>query len=93
MLLGTGNLRFSGDMVLLSRIRFAQGHLDESLRLGLKALDFRKEYLGNVLKSVILFTRFLDFILSVGILDWQFNTSKSASGCRIAYRELKESVI
>lgn len=37
-------------MVLLSRIRFAQGLLDEALRFASKALSFRKEYLGERLK-------------------------------------------
>lgn len=38
------------DMVLLSRIRLAQGLLDDSLRLASKALGFRKECLGERLK-------------------------------------------
>ena len=49
--LRTGNPRFSGDMVLLSRIRVAQGQLDEALRLASKALMFRQELLGNRLKT------------------------------------------
>ncbi|KAJ5543129.1 hypothetical protein N7461_009132 [Penicillium sp. DV-2018c] len=49
--LNTGNPRFSGDMVLLSRIRFAQGLPDEALRFASKALSFRKEYLGERLKG------------------------------------------
>ncbi|KAJ5124771.1 uncharacterized protein N7515_008596 [Penicillium bovifimosum] len=48
--LKAGNPRFSGDMVLLSRIRFAQGLLDEALRFASKALSFRKECLGECLK-------------------------------------------
>ncbi|KAL4735582.1 TPR-like protein [Aspergillus similis] len=48
--LRTGNPRFSGDMVLLSRIRLAQGLYDDSLRLASKALSFRKECLGERLK-------------------------------------------
>lgn len=47
----TGNPRFSGDMVLLSRIRVQQGRLDEALRLASKALAFRKRLLGNGLKT------------------------------------------
>ncbi|KAF2177994.1 TPR-like protein [Zopfia rhizophila CBS 207.26] len=47
----TGNPRFSGDMVLLSRIRVQQGRLDEALRLASKALAFRKRLLGNRLKT------------------------------------------
>ncbi|KAJ5058662.1 hypothetical protein J3E74DRAFT_467267 [Bipolaris maydis] len=47
----TGNPRFSGDMVLLSRIRVQQGRLDEALRLASKALAFRKKLLGNRLKT------------------------------------------
>ena len=47
----TGNPRFSGDMVLLSRIRYAQGRLDEALRLSSKALLFRQSLLGNRLKT------------------------------------------
>ncbi|KAL3494998.1 hypothetical protein BJX62DRAFT_196648 [Aspergillus germanicus] len=48
--LKTGNPRFSGDMVLLSRIRLAQGLIDDALRLASKALSFRKECLGERLK-------------------------------------------
>lgn len=47
----TGNPRFSGDMVLLSRTRLAQGRADDALRLASKALTFRQELLGNRLKS------------------------------------------
>jgi hypothetical protein len=47
----TGNPRFSGDMVLLSRIRLAQGRLDDALRLSSKALTFRRDLLGNQLKT------------------------------------------
>ena len=36
--LNTGNPRFSGDMVLLARIRLQQGHLDDAIRLSSKAL-------------------------------------------------------
>lgn len=38
------------DMVLLSRIRFAQGLCDEALRFASKALSFRKECLSQRLK-------------------------------------------
>ncbi|KAK4656562.1 hypothetical protein QC762_0036880 [Podospora pseudocomata] len=38
--LSTGYPRFSGDMVLLSRIRLAQGRTNEALRLASKALAF-----------------------------------------------------
>lgn len=48
--LKTGNPRLSGDMVLLSRIRRAQGRLIEALRLASKALTFRRTLLGNRLK-------------------------------------------
>jgi tetratricopeptide (TPR) repeat protein len=47
----TGNPRFSGDMVLLSRIRVQQGRIDEALRLASKALAFRQRLLGNRLKT------------------------------------------
>ncbi|KAF2270743.1 hypothetical protein CC78DRAFT_564062 [Lojkania enalia] len=47
----TGNPRFSGDMVLLSRIRVQQERLDEALRLASKALAFRQRLLGNRLKT------------------------------------------
>ncbi|KAF2791049.1 TPR-like protein [Melanomma pulvis-pyrius CBS 109.77] len=47
----TGNPRFSGDMVLLSRIRTQQGRLDEALCLASKALAFRQRLLGNRLKT------------------------------------------
>ena len=46
----TGNPRFSGDMVLLSRIRLQQGRMDEAMRLASKALNFRQKLLGNRLK-------------------------------------------
>ncbi|KAF2017327.1 TPR-like protein [Aaosphaeria arxii CBS 175.79] len=49
--INTGNPRFSGDMVLLSRIRIKQGRLDEALRLASKALAFRQKLLGNRLKT------------------------------------------
>lgn len=49
--LSTGNPRFSGDMVLLSRIRKAQGRSTEALRLASKALVFRRKLLGNRLKT------------------------------------------
>lgn len=49
--LKTGNPRFSGDMVLLSRIRLQQGRVDEAVRLASKALAFRQKLLGNRLKT------------------------------------------
>ena len=49
--LSTGNPRFSGDMVLLSRIRLAQGRPTDALRLASKALTFRRKFLGNKLKT------------------------------------------
>ena len=49
--LKTGNPRFSGDMVLLSRIRAAQGREDEALRLASRALTFRRQLLGLGLKT------------------------------------------
>ncbi|GAW18075.1 hypothetical protein ANO14919_075460 [Xylariales sp. No.14919] len=49
--INTGNPRFSGDMVLLSRIRRAQGRKADALRLASKALAFRRKVLGNRLKT------------------------------------------
>ena len=49
--LKTGNPRFSGDMVLLSRIRLQQRRVDDAVRLATKALAFRKKLLGNGLKT------------------------------------------
>ncbi|KAI1180884.1 hypothetical protein F4777DRAFT_177094 [Nemania sp. FL0916] len=49
--LSTGNPRFSGDMVLLSRIRLRQGRSGDALRLASKALVFRQKLLGNRLKT------------------------------------------
>ena len=49
--LATGNPRFSGDMVLLSRIRRAQGRQSEALRLASKALAFRRQILSPRLKT------------------------------------------
>ncbi|KAL9615519.1 MAG: hypothetical protein Q9167_000032 [Letrouitia subvulpina] len=49
--LNTGNPRFSGDMVLLARIRQRQGHDYEALRLATKALGFRQKLLGDRLKT------------------------------------------
>ncbi|KAI0973577.1 P-loop containing nucleoside triphosphate hydrolase protein [Xylaria arbuscula] len=49
--INTGNPRFSGDMVLLSRIRRTQGRKSEALRLASKALAFRRKLLGNRLKT------------------------------------------
>lgn len=37
-------------MILLSRMRLAQGRYDEALNLASKALGFRKQCLGNRLK-------------------------------------------
>jgi tetratricopeptide (TPR) repeat protein len=48
--LKTGNPRYSGDMVVLSRIRLQQGRMDDAMRLASKALDFRRKLLGNRLK-------------------------------------------
>ena len=48
--LQTGNPRFSGDMVLLSKIRLQQGRVDDAMRLASKALEFRRNMLGNRLK-------------------------------------------
>ena len=48
--LKTGNPRFSGDMVLLGRIRAEQGRLDDALRLLSKAVTFRRQVLGTGLK-------------------------------------------
>ena len=48
--LKTGNPRFSGDMIVLSRIRLQQGRMDDAMRLASKALDFRRKVLGNTLK-------------------------------------------
>ncbi|RJE22879.1 NB-ARC domain protein [Aspergillus sclerotialis] len=48
--LKTGNPRFSGDMVLMSRIRLMQGRYDEALSYASKALGFRRECLGERLK-------------------------------------------
>ena len=45
--LNKNNPRFAGDMVLLSRIRRAQGRPDDALRLASKALSYRKQLLGN----------------------------------------------
>ena len=47
----TDNPRFSGDMVLLSRIRLAQGRSTDALRLASKAMAFRQKVLGNRLKT------------------------------------------
>ena len=49
--LKSGNPRFSGDMVLLSRIRARQDRLDDAIRLSSKALTFRQSMLGNRLKT------------------------------------------
>ncbi|KAL8781443.1 MAG: hypothetical protein Q9213_005995 [Squamulea squamosa] len=49
--LKTGNPRFSGDMVLLARIRERQGRLEEATSLASKALSFRQRLLGNRLKT------------------------------------------
>lgn len=49
--LNTGNPRYSGDMVLLSRIRRSQGRVEDAVRLASKALAFRQKLLGNRLKT------------------------------------------
>lgn len=50
--LSTGNPRFSGDMVLLSRIRRAQGRQSEALRLASKALALRQSSWATVSRLV-----------------------------------------
>lgn len=47
LLLSKDNPRFAGDMVLLSRIRRAQGRRVDALRLASKALIYRRRLLGN----------------------------------------------
>jgi tetratricopeptide (TPR) repeat protein len=49
--LNTGNPRFVGDMVLLSRIRRAQGRIQDALRLASKALSWRQQVHGNRFKT------------------------------------------
>jgi tetratricopeptide (TPR) repeat protein len=49
--INTGNPRYVGNMVLLSRIRLAQGRLDDAMRLASKALAFRQKFHGNGLKT------------------------------------------
>lgn len=49
--INTGNPRYVGNMVLLSRIRLAQGSLDDTMRLASKALTFRQKLHGNRLKT------------------------------------------
>lgn len=49
--LNSGNPRSSGDMVLLSRIRFSKGRLDDAFCLASKALAFRQKLLENWLKA------------------------------------------
>ncbi|CAP73125.1 uncharacterized protein PODANS_2_5400 [Podospora anserina S mat+] len=55
--LSTGNPRFSGDMVLLSRIRLAQGRTSEALRLASKALAFRRGFIGQPAQNLRLSVR------------------------------------
>ncbi|KAI9811064.1 MAG: hypothetical protein M1827_005646 [Pycnora praestabilis] len=76
----TGNPRFSGDMVLLSRIRLQQGRLDDAIRLGSKALAFRQGMLGNRLKTC-------DSLYLVATLLWRRGNSASA------IKLLQESVL
>jgi tetratricopeptide (TPR) repeat protein len=49
--LDTDNPRFAGDMVLLARIRKAQGRAEDAMRLATKALAFRRKLLGNRLTT------------------------------------------
>jgi tetratricopeptide (TPR) repeat protein len=49
--LNTGNPRFVGDMVLLSRIRRAQGRIQDALRLASKALSWRQKVHGDRFKT------------------------------------------
>lgn len=49
--INTGNPRYVGNMVLLSRIRLAQGRLDDAMRLASKALAFRQKFHRNGLKT------------------------------------------
>ncbi|KFY38810.1 hypothetical protein V495_06356 [Pseudogymnoascus sp. VKM F-4514 (FW-929)] len=49
--INTENPRYVGNMVLLSRIRLAQGRLDDAMRLASKALAFRQKFQGNRLKT------------------------------------------
>lgn len=45
------NPRFSGDLVLLGRIRRRQGRLDDALHLAARALSIRQSVLGNTPKT------------------------------------------
>lgn len=49
--LATDNTRYVGDMVLLSRIRRAQGRNDDALRLASKALAWRQKVHGDRFKT------------------------------------------
>ncbi|OBT90576.1 hypothetical protein VE02_01046 [Pseudogymnoascus sp. 03VT05] len=49
--INTGNPRYVGNMVLLSRIRLDQGRLDDAMRFASKALTFRQKLQGNRLKT------------------------------------------
>jgi len=50
-MLSSGNPRFVGDMVLLSRIRRCQGRVDDATRLASKALTFRQRVNGKRFKT------------------------------------------
>ncbi|KAF2153972.1 TPR-like protein [Myriangium duriaei CBS 260.36] len=58
------NPRFSGDMVLLSRIRYAQGRLVDAVRLATKALGFRRHKLNSKLKAC-------DSLFDVAYFSWK----------------------
>ncbi|KAF2488319.1 hypothetical protein BU16DRAFT_623622 [Lophium mytilinum] len=57
--LQTGNHRFSGNMVLLSRMRLDQGRPDEAMRLASKALTFRQTLLANRLNDIEIFVQLI----------------------------------
>ncbi|KAL9023330.1 MAG: hypothetical protein Q9196_007270 [Gyalolechia fulgens] len=82
--LKTGNPRFSGDMVLLARIRERLGRLEEATGLASKALSFRQKLLGNRLKTcdslyqvASIFTKRGNFASAIDLLNECVTTSQS----------------
>lgn len=68
-ILHTRNPRFSGDMVLLSKIRCQQGRLDDAIRLANKALTFRRQLLGDHLKTCFSLYQVASIFHAQGDLD------------------------
>ena len=84
--LNTGNPRFAGDMILLARIRLAQGRLDDAIRLSSKALTFRQQLFRHGIKTcdclyqvATLLEQRGDLNLAAGLLEESVSMAENVS--------------